>query len=270
MSKIDNNLFVYWEGPQPDYIRLCIDTMKAHAQGSLDVYEVNREMFDTLYAADLDADKSINFDWLTPVQRSDFIRVYLLQRFGGTYLDADCIAMHSLNPLIENAEQTGFCVAEQRDNEPQLNFVISAARHPVITDVYNRILDILRKGPQPDLAWLALGTHVLIPAIEANPETVTWIPAESVTPIHWPDQALFFERTTDGAHAANLDRDAFCYMMSNDTITKDPVLSDFRSMSRAEILAGDRFLSYLFRTSLEPKMVPPPPRPLRDRRPLQM
>lgn len=243
MTEINRVIWQYWEGPLPDYLALCMETVKAHA-GDAEVRVLDREGFSQLFKHDQD----IDLDRLTPVQRSDFIRAYLLREHGGLYFDVDCIVMQPLEPVFKAAEKTGFAVVHQDDGEIQTNFIVSPAHGPVVSELYKGICETLRSGKK--LTWLDLATVPLVPAVEAHSETVTYLSTDLICPIHWSEPEKFAAETTDDNHKKNLNQNSLCYMMSNDTIKSRDQVSFLRSLSKDEIIAGDYFMSFLFRHSL--------------------
>jgi hypothetical protein len=86
-------VWTYWEGPMPDWIAGCLETVRRHAP-SLRV--LGPAEFDALR----DRDRDLNLSKLHVAQRSDFIRSFLLMRFGGFWIDADCIVMRDLSPIV--------------------------------------------------------------------------------------------------------------------------------------------------------------------------
>jgi hypothetical protein len=243
VDRIDRRIWLYWEGAQPAYLGLCIETVRAQNPNA-EVVLLDRAGFDELFVHDRD----IDLDRLTPVKRSDFLRAYLLREFGGLYIDVDCVVLDSLEPAFAAAESTGFSVVHQDDGELQTNFMLSPAGGPVVCELYDRICATLRGGGP--LAWLDLATVPLMPAIEAYPDTVTLLPTNRVAPIHWSEPERFLARAPDEVHRGNLDEQALCYMLSNDMIKKGENTRQLCDLGRRELLEDDTFLSFLFRRAL--------------------
>lgn len=241
--EVARTIWLYWEGPLPDYLGLCIDSIRAR-NSTATVTLLNWESFTQLRRDDLD----IELDRLTPVKRSDFIRAYVLREFGGLYVDVDCVGLKSFEPAFAAAETSGFTVVHQDDGELQTNFMASVKRGPVVSELYDEICRTLRSGRKLD--WLDLATVPLLPAIDRHRETTTLLPTNWVAPIHWSEPLRFFEEDEDGAHAGKLDPDALGYMLSNDMITTGADTKHLRDLSRDEILRGRSFLSFLLRRAL--------------------
>src|SRR5260370_37966393 len=83
--------WTYWEGPCPDYIQLCLDSIRRWCN----VRVLDPAGFDELWLEDRD----VAIDKLYVAHRADFIRVYLLYHYGGAWIDADCIVLKAIGPL---------------------------------------------------------------------------------------------------------------------------------------------------------------------------
>ena len=104
------NIFTFWEGPIPDYIRLCMDTWKVQYTildyGNLSEY------------TDLKIKQLQRF---TLPQIADCVRVHVLRDSGGYWLDADTImladkmpdAMMIGNPALRT-QSIGYLYARER------------------------------------------------------------------------------------------------------------------------------------------------------------
>lgn len=241
--EVARTIWLYWEGPLPDYLALCIETIRTQ-NPTATVTLLDWASFAELRRDDLD----IDLDRLTPVKRSDFIRAYVLREFGGLYVDVDCVGLKPFEPAFQAAECSGFTVVHQDDGELQTNFMASVKAGPVVSELYDGICQTLRSGRKLD--WLDLATVPLMPAIERHRETTTLLPTNWVAPIHWSEPLRFFEEDEDTAHANKIDEDALGYMLSNDMITTGADTKHMRDRSSGEILSGRSFLSFLLRRAL--------------------
>lgn len=246
--KIDRRIWLYWEGPLPAYLALCVESVRV-ANPDAEVALLGRADLDALLAGER-VDESIRraVEGLTPVKRSDFFRAYLLRKFGGLYLDVDCVVLRSLEPAFAAAERSGFAIVHQDDGEPQTNFMVSPASGPAISALFDGICARLR-DPRP-LAWLDLATVPLVAAIDRHREQVTSLETTLVAPIHWSEPERFFVRGDDESHARQLVPHALAYMLSNDMISSRGDTRHLRARTRDEVLEDDLFLSFLFRRSL--------------------
>ncbi len=90
----------YWEGPKPPWIEACHATVRAHAA---DVRLLGPEEFDALRG---DADRDIDLSALHVCHRSDYIRAFLLAKYGGLWIDSDAIVMQDLTPTLMEPDKS--------------------------------------------------------------------------------------------------------------------------------------------------------------------
>jgi hypothetical protein len=64
-----------------------------------------------------------------PAERSDILRLELLHRFGGVYVDTDFECRQSLEPYIQNLD---FFVAQLKPNRVNNAFIGATAGHPIL------------------------------------------------------------------------------------------------------------------------------------------
>src|SRR4029077_9448684 len=93
-QSMQHPVWIYWEGECPEWILACRRTIIAHAP---DVRLLDRDGFERIR----DRDRDIDIDQLQVAHRADFIRAFLLARYGGLWLDSDCIVTKPLTPLLE-------------------------------------------------------------------------------------------------------------------------------------------------------------------------
>lgn len=236
-----NTVWLYWEGPQPDYIRLCCRTVSEHNDN---VVLLDRASFDDLFVQDRD----IDIDSLAINHKSDFIRAYLLKHYGGLYLDADCIVMKNLNDILKRAESCGFVGYREPGGYMSCNFMASREQGSVISTHYEKVCARIRSR-QP-LEWLDLASVPMNEAVDLCPEEVCLLPTEHVMPIPWNESSRFCSRGSEEEHEAHFNHEALCYMLSNNTIESRDETRILRYLPEADILNDSCLLSYLLRRSL--------------------
>ena len=95
-------VWMYWEdlpGTQkPPYLELCLDTIRAHLDNDMHLHLLDDETVSDWLP---DLEPGVWRRLGTPVRRSDYARVRLVERYGGLWLDADCVAVAPLRPLLD-------------------------------------------------------------------------------------------------------------------------------------------------------------------------
>jgi SAM-dependent methyltransferase len=234
-------VWTYWEGPCPDYIKLCLESIRRWCN----VRVLDRAGFDELWVDDRD----LAIDKLYVAHRADFIRVYLLHHFGGTWIDADCIVLRSIAPLASHLATHDVAYYRQPEGSISNNFLMANAQTPVTRSYYESVVAHVRS--QRPIAWLEIGSVPLTAAIQSHPNAAHQLKTEAIMPVSWaenqrflgpvPQQAL--EDATQGRGRLH-DPRAFCYMLSNHSMP-----GAMKTMTQEEILARPILLNYLFRVA---------------------
>ncbi|MDR0788185.1 MAG: glycosyltransferase [Gemmatimonadota bacterium] len=227
-------VWAYWEGPCPEWIQVCHQTIAAHSPRFC---LLTPETFDQLR----DHDRDVDLSGLSIAHRADFIRAYLLAHYGGLWVDSDCVVMQSLEPLLELISREEFVAHRERSGLFSNGFIGASADSKIARRFYERVRDTVRAGKPR--GWTSLGGEPLTELLEADPNQWHELRCEQVQPICWSQPQRFFALGADDHHAQELDRSALCYMMSNTEIQKNP---GFRHSS---LLNPTTFFSYLIRES---------------------
>lgn len=83
------NVFTFWEGPMPAYIRLCMETWRGP-------YKITVLNYKNIYAyTEFDVERAKRF---TLPQIADCVRAHILRDNGGYWLDADTIMLSDRLP----------------------------------------------------------------------------------------------------------------------------------------------------------------------------
>ena len=100
-------VWLYWEGPCPAWIAACQRTILQHAPGAI--------LLDPASFSDLwDRDRDIDIARWHVAHRSDFVRAFLLARYGGLWIDSDCLLMRPLDDLLDQAGHADFVAHRER------------------------------------------------------------------------------------------------------------------------------------------------------------
>ncbi|KAB1519047.1 capsular polysaccharide synthesis protein [Photobacterium damselae] len=82
--------------------------------------------------------------------KSDLLRLYLLNRYGGVWADATTFCIKPLSQWLDLSQTSFFCFREKHSNDRNLVswFLAAKAGDPIITDLLNASLDYLIQ-PRP-------------------------------------------------------------------------------------------------------------------------
>ncbi len=198
-------VWLYWEGDMPAWISKCHETVFAHGNN---VQLIDPVKFDALR----DSDRDIDLSKLCTAHRADFIRAFLLAKFGGLWIDSDCIVMQSLLPLLQAASEHDFTGYKERGGYVSNNFMAAKPGGVIAASYYNTICNILRSNQK--IEWLTLGSNALTSTI--NKSNVAWLElnVEMIQPVCWSDPKAFFTTRSDEEHEKFFNASSYCYMLS--------------------------------------------------------
>lgn len=232
-------VWAYWEGPCPPWIRACRRTIAAHAQ---QIRFLTPESFDRLW----DRDRDIDLSRLRVAHRADYIRAFLLHRYGGLWIDSDCLVMQPLQPLLDVLAAHDFVGHRERSGLISNGFIGACPGSRIASQFYDRVCRILRT--RRPLQWTTIGSEPLSAVINDNARGWYELPCERVQPVCWSHPEEFFANCHTADHEQSFDPNALCYMLSNVQINN---YSD--SHNHPNILDKRTFFSYLLRKSLGEK-----------------
>lgn len=226
-------VWVYWEGPCPDWIRACLRTLAAAAPN---LRLLTPESFDRLR----DQDRDIDLARLQVAHRADFARLFLLHRYGGLWVDADCLAMQPLQRVLDLLGQHETVGHRERSGLVSNGFLAARAGSRIVQAVYERVCVALRS--RKPLGWTSIGSEPLTAVINEDGSGWYELPCERVQPICWSNPGAFLEQRAYADHERSLDPDAICYMLSNTRIREHVARHP-----QADLLQADTFFSFLLR-----------------------
>jgi len=232
---MDVPIWIYWEGEYPDWVRACHATIFNHAA---DVRLITPESFDAIR----DRDRDLDLSCLCIAHRADFIRAFLLAKYGGLWIDSDCIVLKSLATLLDRLDEYDFFGFRERQGNIANNFIGARPGSLIAGDFYDRVCAILRSGEK--IEWLTLGSdaltatmqHLGIPWFEIN--------VELIQPVCWSRPEAFFIKRDEEGHNAVFNEQAYCYMLSGNMIS-----GVLRADPSTNILDEHTFFSFLLRKS---------------------
>ena len=234
-----SHIWMYWEtlpgAHRPPYLDVCLETIKSHLDDELFLHELDEETV---------------FEWLpdcprltwqrlgTPVRRSDYARVRLIERYGGTWIDADSILMMSLRTFIEPLAIHSVVFGEGFT----LNMFAAQANAPLIRALRIAQDKVLASSEDwATLPWAALGTSSLLGVLDQH--DFYSFPQRRIVPVPWYEWRRFFSRLQ--SPAAIIESSPISVLLWNNAMGR--ILAH---TTRAEILSDDILLSRLLRLAL--------------------
>jgi hypothetical protein len=229
-------VWTYWEGPCPSWIRACRQTIVAHAPR---VRLLTPDRFDRVR----DRDRDINVSRLDAPHRADYIRAFLLHRYGGLWVDADCLVMKSLNSVVDSLPQYPFIGHRERSGLISTAFIGARPGSRIASALYDRICQHLRA--KKAVHWTSLGGEPLTALVAENPQEWHELPCERVQPVCWSHPEEFLVERGPEEHQRVFDDRAICYMLSNCSMSR------YLAQNPQRQLMNERtFFSFVLRRAL--------------------
>lgn len=238
-----DTLWLYWEGPMPPYIQLCIDLLRAYNPTTvlLTPQSLPKEVFTDEIVASIST-------WHV-CQRADAIRILLLYHFGGVWCDADCIPLRSFGFMnrIAHATRAGLVAYDSTDNTVGNGLLAAKARGQGISEMYARVTRVMQSGRTPK--WLEVGSIPMTDVVKVlGRQSVPLFPLELVQPISWRDMKLMYAEGEENDRQKWLagKPSVYCFLLSNQTLG-----DRIRTMTRYQLLRSSCLISFLLRASIK-------------------
>jgi len=164
-------------------------------------------------------------------------------RYGGLWLDSDCIVMKPLEGMQNQLRTCDFLGYRECTGHVANSFMGSRPGGKIISHFYRQICEILRDGRS--LHWISIGSGPLTEILSTNQHIWLEIACEQIQPICWCYPGAFFAEKTVEEHSQTFDPTAICYMLSNTEVQW------FQQQNPLKNILGNRtFFSYLLTKSV--------------------
>lgn len=179
-------VWMYWEDPPgrslPGYLSLCRDTVRRHLGPSMTLQVLDRQGVGDWLP---DLDESVWARLTIPAQRADYARTRLIHRHGGLWIDADCIAMSSLDELWGYLGDHELMAWGADVQGRFFNNLFGAPAGSPLVARWIEAQDRALAGSEDwnSLDWAALGSGAFYPLLAGA--TYANVPAAKVAPVLW-------------------------------------------------------------------------------------
>jgi hypothetical protein len=214
---MNREVFLYWTGPKYSLIHILYDIIKVQA---------TKQDFKATFLDDTNLHEYINiqelpqcFNKLKPAHKADVIRVFLLEKYGGIWVDSDTIVTPDFNKLFE---EKGFFVLE--NNTVLWNGVFGTQAHsPLMVEWKRRIQNTLTRRREK-IKWTQIGSGVL-ENIKANnnelfDDYTILNGLDTVYPVYWKNACQEFLHQ-DYTHYVNLTRNYQPFVVLVNSVYKE-------------------------------------------------
>lgn len=254
------NIWMYWENKKgkskPAYLKLCYKTIKKHNKNFNIQLLDEKTVYNFLPNLRKDLDKYMNIP-----QKADYIRINLLYKYGGIWIDSDTIIIKNLSPFIKKLRKHEFigfgCTGAECENSnsgyprPSNWLLISKKNSLLMKTCLEEANNIIRNNPYIfRIKYHIIGRMLLWNVINKLKKT-GW------DYLHMPSKCV--ERDSKGYKYKNnrLISKEMYDKKCKDKLYFIPIYNTapgfpewFRSMSEKELLENDMLISRLFKLSL--------------------
>lgn len=264
LQKVPNFLWMYWETPpnksKPSYIDMCIETVYKNCSKNFEIHILDQNSVRT-FLPDLRPD----LNSLRIPQKADYIRLALLKKYGGVWMDADIIVLKDFFQymnLLKHEDFVGFgchhpsCLKNPVGYPRPANWtLISRPNGRLISNCLDKANQILNTYSNAEMHqsknYHILGRNLLWGEIDALLATQTWdyhhVSSQCL------DRDSKNEKWTNKRAISREPFDISCLRR----LSFVPVYNTapgfppwFHQMSRAEILKDNMLISQMFRIGL--------------------
>jgi hypothetical protein len=237
-------IFYYWENIpstfKPEYINLCHKTIEKHGntestQAILVTPSNLKELLPEIVLPDIYTN---DFGGTANISvKVDYLRVKLVQKYGGMYIDSDTIVMKSLNWIKSYLEKYDF-VGTTEHGKYYINGWFASRKNGEIINKWSSLID---KSISVSLtvSWTQLGSKILTPLINDNFSLAYIFTGNEICLYSYNQKDEFFK-----PNSINTDN-SLCVVLYN-TLFPEKI----KKMTEKEILSSNMLLSTLFKRSL--------------------
>lgn len=158
-------VYSYWEGPMPKYIEMCVKSMRDYCPEFILITPENVDEY--LNGTGLSVWwKSVR----NPAHRADCIRVAIINKHGGLWVDCDTIFINPISEFEEYVDfiKSDFIYTRWSDGRCPNGYFWGKQGNPVTGEWIEKINMILDKKTGGGGQWTSFGEKILTPIINSN------------------------------------------------------------------------------------------------------
>jgi len=235
-----NAIFMYWEnalGSQgmPTFVRLCINSVDRN-RGAAPLLLLNEYSISD-YLPDLRP------EWRhleKPAHKADYVRIRLVLKYGGMWLDSDMVALDDLSPLLDIPQPYDFAC---QDISSAIGCFVARPGCQLLQKVAEAQDHILDQNPD-GFAWNGIGNDLLRELGNDYPyhRWPKWTVDEIVNGM--VTKLLSAKESVD----ANVDRNAVVFHLCGELL--GPLLDTYASHRQERLLRQQMLISKILRRGL--------------------
>jgi mannosyltransferase OCH1-like enzyme len=236
-------IFLYWDNKPktktPEYINLCRKTIFKNCGNNIQVLLINKNNL-----CDYLENIPENLFKLKEIAHiADYVRVALLVKYGGIWLDSDCILLKDMNPIFNLLKKYEYVGYGWKENQPSLGFMASVRNCKFLQDHLNIITEKINSSKTFNFNWSGLGYDSLWKIAPNYKDKMYLFSHHYFSPIHWENCIEDFL----GKDFQKITKNCFGVMLFNKIFSQSLLLNS----NSQDIMQGCNLLSHLFRVALQ-------------------
>jgi len=185
--------------------------------------------------------------------RCAFIRALLLEKFGGLYIDTDCIALKDLISVIDLLEDYDFVAMRRtsaKTNHISVGFYASRKNGLIISEYAEQLRCILDQ--KLTFKWGEIGAFLLTPIVDKYLNKAYLFRENRIHPIVAEDQFKFCDTKLEPSDV--IPSNAICFMLYHKIFETHVNGVTLKDCSTDDLYNGNMLISKVFRMAYPGKM----------------
>ncbi len=151
---LEKTLFIYWGqgfNYAPEVVKICYETWKKHNSKTWKIIELNDENINQYVQLESEI-PNISKKNMMLCHKADIIRVLLLEKYGGVWVDATTYCIKPLDEWLHQNVRTGFFAFDKPGPDRMISnwFLYSEKNGIIISSWKNKIIEYWKKNTEID------------------------------------------------------------------------------------------------------------------------
>lgn len=252
---MDKIVWLYWENRpgehKPPHIEFCHKVLESQQHG-VDIRWVTPDNVHD-YLPDLNPrvwDITLPSPKQNPIAvRCAYIRALLLERYGGLYVDSDCLALVDYCQVFNEVGGAEFFAIRRtsaKTNHISIGFYGSEPGGSIITAYCDQLRMILNE--KTEFRWAEVGAHLLTPIVDAALDRCYLFREDRVHPIVAEQQHLLADTTMPVSDV--VPQDAITLMLFHRIFEQDVKGATLKDWTPEQLATSQALLSRVYRERL--------------------
>jgi len=242
---MDRNIFLYWVGKEYKLISILRNLIHLHSTSGrgYTVKLINRTNLKE-YVSDI----PVYFDSLLPAHQADYVRVNVICKYGGIWLDSDTLVLDSLDRLFDIIDTNdGFFITENKNC--MWNGIFGSKPETLLMQKWRDEIKVILNVKKENISWTEIGntfltnTYFNIPSYYSN--YIIFNGLDNMYPVNWNNCVTEYINKPYENYK-NIIREYQPLVVLVNSVYKE-----FENKTEEEISKGNMPLNYFINKSIE-------------------